>query len=356
MHPPTARIRIKHLRHNYLWLKKYHQGPLLAVVKSDAYGHGMLQCAKAIADIADGFAVMYLEEAILLRTQGIDNPILLLEGLIKKSELKEVAHHNLWLTVQSEEQLLALMTVSCSRPLQIWLKMDTGIHRGGITPDQYEATYCQLATHPNVKDIVYMTHFACADDTQNTTTSQQIAQFDTTCASLPIHPISIAASSAILGHPNTHRGWGRAGIALYGISPLCKKTQHALKPVMSLTTILFGIHPIESGQAIGYGATFITTRPTLVGIVACGYGDGYPRLATNGTLVKIGDHFCPIIGRPSMNFITVDLTDIPPQQIGNSVELWGDNIAVNTVAVSAKTNAYEVLCHIKATQLQWVAS
>jgi alanine racemase len=356
MHPLIARIRTQHLRHNYLWLKKCHQGSLLAVVKSNAYGHGMVQCAKAIADIVDGFALMYLEEAILLRTQGIYNPILLLEGIINKSDLNDVGHHNIWLTVQSEEQLLALVTSSLSKPLKIWLAMDTGMHRGGIAPSKYQTAYNRLSKHPNISDIVYMTHFACADDTKNAMTTRQIALFEKTCIALPTNPISIAASSAILGHPNTHRGFGRAGIALYGISPLSKKTQHVLKPVMVLSTILFGIHKIESGQAIGYGATFITTRPTIVGIIACGYADGYPRSVTNGTLVKVDNYFCPIIGRPSMNLITVDLTDIPPQKIGTPVELWGDNIDVNTVAASAKTTSYELLCHIKPTQLQWVAS
>ncbi|QQS16956.1 MAG: alanine racemase [Neisseriales bacterium] len=351
MRPLTAFINTRYLRHNYRWLKAQHKGPLLAVIKSNAYGHGMIPCARALADIADGFAVMHLEEARLLRAEGIHLPILLLEGVLSKTELLLVAKQNLWLSVQSSEQINTLLSAHLPTALQIWLKMDTGLCRGGILPAHYAQAYKQLAHHQNVQQIVYMTHFACADDLHHPMTNLQIAQFDQACSSLPKNPVSSAASSAILGHPNTHRGWGRAGLALYGISPLIQDVPHALKPVMTFSTHLFDIHDVPAGQYIGYGATYQTIRPSKIGLITCGYGDGYPRLVSSGIPVRLHHTNCPIVGRPSMNLITIDLTNVLSPKIGTSVELWGNHISVNTIAQAAGTSAYEVFCHVKPNRL-----
>lgn len=352
MHP-LAFINTQCLRHNYRWLKTQHKGPLLAVIKSNAYGHGMIDCARALADIADGFAIMHPEEAHLLRTEGIHQPILLLEGVLSKTALLLAAEQNLWLSVQSSEQINILLSARLPTALQIWLKMDTGLCRGGISPAHYAQAYKQLANHPNVQQIVYMTHFACADDIHHPMTNLQIAQFDQVCSSLPKNPVSSAASSAILGHPQTHHGWGRAGLALYGISPLIQDIPHALKPVMTFSTHLFGIHDVPAGQYIGYGATYRTDRQSKIGLIACGYGDGYPILVPSGTPVRLHHTNCPIVGRPSMNLTTIDLTNLPSAKIGTPVELWGSHISVNTVARAAGTNAYEILCHIQPSQLAY---
>lgn len=344
MRPLLAEIRLNYLRQNYQTLKQLHGGKLLAVVKANAYGHGAVRCSLALADIADGFAVACVEEAIELREHGIEQPIILLEGVFEEAEYALVERYQLSPVVASQWQLEALLNYSWQTPVSVWLKMDSGMHRAGFFPHNYAAAYTALQQSPKVKEIINMTHFACADDEERHTTEMQIEAFD-----LGVEGISgassLANSAAILSYHQAHRDWGRAGIALYGIDPFMANDPR-LKPVMRLSSRIFGERVLQPHEPVGYGAIFYTKRSTRVGLVACGYADGYPRLASTGSPVSINGKRSRVIGRVSMDMLTVEINDTH-DGIGAEVELWGDEINVNEVAQKAGTIAYELLCHVK---------
>jgi len=355
MRPLVAEIRLDNLIHNYQLSRSRHGGRALAVVKANAYGHGAVECATALAGVADGFAVACLEEALELRAAGITLPIVLLEGVFEASELDDVARHGLWPVVQSEEQLQMLLAARPAAPFKVWLKMDSGMHRAGFYPQDYASAYQRLAASANVADIVKMTHFARADEPELSTTQMQIETFDAATAGLP-GEVSIANSAGILSHPRARRDWGRPGIVLYGASPLPEGNHDGdgLKPVMRLATKVFSVRELPAGETIGYGGTWTSDRPTRVGLIACGYADGYPRLASTGSPVAIDGQRSRIIGRVSMDMIMVDLTDVPGAGIGSEVELWGDQISVNEVAAAAGTISYELLCNVKRAHKRYL--
>lgn len=354
MRPLIATIRLDHFRHNYLLARQLHGGRALAVVKANAYGHGAVRCAQAVADVADGFAVACLEEALQLRAAGIEAPILLLEGVFEADELREVQAHGLWLVVQSEHQLQMLLQSPADKPYRVWLKMDSGMHRAGFFPQDYAAAYQRLAASGKVDAIVKMTHFARADEPAVMMTAEQIASFDAAIAALPGES-SLANSAGIMVHAAARRDWGRPGIMLYGADPLPVGAANVqLKPVMRLTSRVFAVRELAAGEPVGYGNNFVTTRPSRVGLIAGGYADGYPRLASTGSPVMIDGVRSRIIGRVSMDMITVDLTDVPQAGIGSEVELWGDAISVNEIAACAGTISYELLCNIKRAHFVYV--
>lgn len=349
MRPLVCEIRLNHLRSNYLTLKNIHGGKLLAVVKADAYGHGAVRCAQALHDIADGFAVACLEEAVELRENGITKPIVLLEGVFQTAEYETVDAFNLWPVVHTQWQLEGLLAHDWQKPATVWLKMDSGMHRAGFFPHNYAAAYTALQQSAKVGEIVKMTHFASADDAERGMTEMQLETFDLACENLD-GASSLANSAALLAYPKARRDWGRAGIALYGISPLSNALSGSLnadlKPVMRLKTQIFAERVLQPHEPIGYGATFYTKRSTRVGVVACGYADGYPRLASTDTPVAVNGERTRIIGRVSMDMMMVDLRD-SHTGLDSEVELFGDIVNVNEVAQAAGTIAYEVLCHIK---------
>ncbi|STZ76134.1 alanine racemase [Bergeriella denitrificans] len=350
MRPLNARIRLDHLRHNYQTLKRIHGGKLLAVVKADAYGHGAVRCAHALADLADGFAVASPDEAVALRESGIDNPIVLLEGVFEPEEYDLVARYRLWPAVGSQWQLEALLAREWDEPLTVWLKMDSGMHRAGFFPHHYAAAFTALKQCAGVAEIVKFSHFACADEPENGMTDMQLEAFDLACEGLP-GAESLANSAAILGVPAARRDWGRAGIALYGVSPFGGSDER-LKPVMRLSTQVFGERVLQPHSPIGYGATFYTSKSTRVGLIACGYADGYPRRASTNTPVAVEGQRSRIIGRVSMDMITVEL-DPAQDGLGCEVELWGDTVGVNEVAEAAGTIAYELLCNVKRAKFTY---
>ncbi|MES2637772.1 MAG: alanine racemase [Pseudomonadota bacterium] len=371
--PAVAHIRLDAFRHNYRVAKQLHSGFALAVIKANAYGHGAVQCAKAIENEADGYAVACLEEAMQLRQAGIKNPILLLEGFFEATELPEIVANDLWIVVHVEWQLNWLLESKLARPLNIWLKLDTGMHRLGLSASKYISAFAKLVNHQNVAKIVHMSHFANADYLSSAYTQQQIALFQQTVQQLSgtnnsAFETSLANSAAILGWPQAQTSWSRPGIMLYGANPLqanlhSQKTsddaliKHRLKPVMQLTSKIVSIHTINKGESIGYGSIFTAARDTKVGVIACGYADGYPRLATSenkiGAPVAVEGNITQLIGRVSMDMLFVDLTDIPMAVIGSKVELWGDQIAANDVAKFAETIAYELFCNVKRVQFNY---
>lgn len=355
MRPLVASIRLDNLKHNYLLARSQHGGRALAVVKANAYGHGAVRCARALADVADGFAVATIEEAIQLREGGLDQPIVLLEGVFEAEELALVRQHGFWPVVQSAEQLAMIEALPASaRGLTVWLKMDSGMHRAGFFPEHYAAAHQRLMGCGKVERIVKMTHFARADEPADSATRTQIETFDSVCAALPGDE-SVANSAAIMAHERAHRQWARPGIMLYGATPF--DTSHpaaaGLRPVMRLTTRVFGTRELPAGQPVGYGGTFVTERPTRIGLIACGYADGYPRLASTGSPVAVDGVRTRIIGRVSMDMITIDLTDLPHAGIGSEVELWGDAVGVNEVAAHAGTIGYELLCNVKRARFEY---
>lgn len=351
MRPLICEIRLNYLRENYQTLKKIHGNKLLAVVKANAYGHDSVKCAQALHDIADGFAVACLEEAVVLRDNGISKPILLLEGVFDIQEYDVVDKLELWTVVHHQEQLENLLAHNWQKPATVWLKMDSGMHRAGFFPHNYAAAYTALAQSNKVAKIVKMSHFACADEAEVGMTEMQLETFDSACQELAGEE-SLANSAAMLRFPAARRDWGRAGLALYGIAPTAEFSG-SLKPVMRLTSQIFAERVLQPHEPIGYGATFYTKRSTRVGLVACGYADGYPRLASTDTPIAVDGNRTRIIGRVSMDMLTVDLNN-SHANLHDVVELFGDTISIHEVAASAGTITYEIVCNIKRAKRVYI--
>jgi alanine racemase len=353
--PTIAHIRLDAFRHNYRVAKQCHGGKALAVIKANAYGHGAVHCAKSIENEADGFAVACLEEALQLREAGISEPILLLEGFFEAIELPEIVANDCWIVVHAQWQVEMLLTAKLARPLHVWLKMDSGMHRVGLSPSEYAQAYERLHSHKNVAIIVAMSHFANADNLGSGHTLQQIEIFQQTIQAVKHSgnlETSLANSAAILGWQQAKRDWSRPGIMLYGADPLMA-VDTKLHPVMQLTSKIISIRNIKKGDSIGYGSIFTAEQDTTVGVVACGYADGYPRSAIIGTPMAVDGKMTRLIGRVSMDMLFVDLTNNPAANIGSQVELWGNQVPANAVAISAGTIAYELFCNVKRAHFQY---
>lgn len=354
--PAVATIRLDAFRHNYRMARKMHGGKALAVIKANAYGHGAVQCAKAIKNEADGFAVACLEEALELRRAGIRNPILLLEGFFEAAELPEIVANDLWIVVHAQWQVDILLEAKLAKPLNIWLKMDSGMHRVGLSPTEYSQSFMPLCKHANVEKIVLMSHFANADNVNSQHTAEQVDVFKNTVAGLNSKAykaeFSLANSAAILGWPIAQTNWSRPGIMLYGADPLMT-VDTKLRAVMQLTSKIISIRPIKKGESIGYGSMFTADKDTVIGVVACGYADGYPRSASNAAPAAVDGKMTKLIGRVSMDMLFVDLTDIASAKIGSTVELWGDQVLANNVAKAAGTIAYELFCNVKRVEFRY---
>jgi alanine racemase len=350
--PARALLRRRAALHNLTLLRRAAGGSrLLAVVKANAYGHGLTRVApwlEAAEEPPDGFAVACLEEAVALRETGVAAPIALLEGVFEARELAEAARLSLIVMVHAPWQVEALAAARPSRPLAVWLKVDTGMHRLGFPPQQVPAVLARLEAMPQVRGpVVLTTHLACADDPDAPETDRQLEAFAEVTAGHP-NPTSIANSAALLSRPTARGDWVRPGIALYGASPFAagSAAELGLTPVMQLTSRLIAVNPQRRGAAIGYGATWTCPEDMPVGVVAAGYGDGYPRHAPNGTPVLVTGRPAPLVGRVSMDMLCVDLRGHPSARVGDEVVLWGDGLPVDEVARRSGTIAYEVLCGV----------
>ncbi len=366
--PAIAHIRLDAFRHNYHVAKAMHGGKALAVVKANAYGHGAVQCAQAIANEADGFAVACLEEALELRQTGIRKPILLLEGFFEAAELPKIVANDCWIVLHAQWQVDIFLAAKLAKPLHVWLKMDSGMHRVGLAPANYQQTFMSLAGHVNTASIVLMSHFANADNLKSTHTKQQISVFQQAVQTLKFDEVSLANSAAILGWPQSYNHWSRPGIMLYGTDPLAANAlnqvakrvvsghQQSLRAVMQLSSKIISIRSLQKGESIGYGSIFTADKDMTIGVVACGYADGYPRSTTGATFnapVAVDGKLTKVIGRVSMDMLFVDLTDITTAKIGSTVELWGDQVLANDVANAASTIAYELFCNVKRVQFKY---
>ncbi|KAI3606027.1 Alanine racemase (plasmid) [Cupriavidus necator H850] len=349
--PAFAKIDLAALRHNYERLRTLHGGRALAVLKANAYGHGAVRCAHALTDIADGFAVAFLEEAVALREAGINAPILVLEGMFDAHDLQVAQELELWIVVHHEAQLRMIELSACTTPLHVWLKLNTGMERAGFAPEDAAAVHSRLVSTGKIEQIILMSHFARADEPDSEATAAQIERFDNATAGIA-GDRSLCNSAGVLAWPDARLDWARPGIALYGADPI-PSGEHGLLPVMTLESRVFAVRDLQAGEALGYGARFIASRPTRVGLVAMGYADGYPRTAPEGTAVMVDGQVSGIIGRVSMDMLTVDITDHPSTGIGSRLELWGPRIRVNDVAHASGTIAYELLCNVKRVPLQY---
>jgi alanine racemase len=346
--PLRARIHLDAIRHNYCYAKQLApHSKALAVVKANAYGHGAIAVATALADLADGFAVACIDEAMELREAGLRQPIVLLEGVFHPNEIAVVERADLQMVIHCQEQLAWLLAARPQRQLNCWIKIDSGMHRVGFAPAEFAAVYTALNASPHIGKLVAMSHFARADEPNLPYTTQQIAVFEHTLKGLAI-PRSLANSAAILAYSNAHVEWTRPGLMLYGASPFAEAQPlaTALRPAMTLESALISVRNLPAGEPVGYGGRFVCERPTRVGVVAIGYADGYPRHAPTGTPVAVNGQVTRLIGRVSMDMITVDLTDISEAHVGAPVELWGATIPASAVAAASETLAYQLFTGI----------
>jgi len=344
----TASINLSAIKENYLYAKSLApNSKAIAIIKADAYGHGAIKVANELNEVADAFGVACIEEAIELIDSGIDTtPILLLEGVFEESELTLVDKHNLIVTVCNSIQLQWLLDADLNAPVDVFVKYDSGMGRLGFQDDTFIQTINFLEESKNISEITLMTHFSSADDLGGTLTTKQISNFDNTLYAKK-YPGSLANSAAILKWSESHREYVRPGIMLYGSSPFLEETPlKNLTPAMTLTSLLISIKSFKAGQSIGYGCRYICKKNTLIGVVAIGYADGYPRSAIDGTPVFINGVKSKIAGRVSMDMITIDLTGVPNPQIGDHVELFGENVSVDEVAKYCNTISYEIFTKI----------
>jgi alanine racemase len=350
MRPTKAIIDLAALRSNVGLVRRLSPSSrLLAVVKANAYGHGAEQIAAALAEHVDAFGVATITEGLALRASGVERPILLLEGFFEATEIPDIAQHDLDTVIGSMEQLTALLAADLHRPLRVWLKVDTGMHRLGLRPEEFEVAYSRLKASNSISDVILMSHFAEADRTEGLATPTQLARFESTTAHLTA-PASLANSSAILAWPSSHRDWVRPGLMLYGLSPIDRPTPEAenLRPVMTLTSALSSVRTVDPGEAIGYGGRSVCSERTRVGVVPIGYADGYPREAPDGTPVLVAGRRTRIFGQVSMDMITVDLGPIPEAQVGTPVELWGAGLSASEVAEAVGTISYTLITGVSS--------
>jgi alanine racemase len=345
MRPTTARIHLGALRHNLAVAKsRAPRSRVWAVVKADAYGHGVGRVARALS-AADGLALLELDVALALRAEGERRPVLLLEGFFEARELPEIAARGLTPVVHRLEQIAMLESAPPSGRIPIYLKLNTGMNRLGLDQREFQAALPRLRACAGVGEITLMSHFADTEAGQGM--SRQMQRFKAMTEASGLQS-SLANSAAILRFPEAHGDWVRPGIMLYGCSPFAEESAEALglRPAMTLASELIAVRELGAGEGIGYGWTFAAPAPMRVGVVACGYADGYPRHAPTGTPVFVAGKRTRVVGRVSMDMLFVDLSGIPNAAVGSPVILWGERVSADEVAASAGTVSYELLCNL----------
>jgi alanine racemase len=352
--PLYAQLNLTAMRQNLARVREKAPGTqVLAVVKANAYGHGLTRVLPALED-ADGLALLELDAAISLREQRYMRRILLLEGFFAESELKEVAQRRLAIVVHDIEQVRMLEAAALARPLEVFVKVNTGMNRLGFRPAVVAGVCERLARAPAVAALRLMTHIARAEEEDGL--AEPLALFEAACRGLP-YPRSVANSAGVIRFSEVGGDFVRPGIMLYGATPLPYDTADmlGLRPVMTLRSEIIAVQDLRANESVGYGAQYTASRPHRVGVIACGYADGYPRHAPNGTPVRVLGTKVRMAGRVSMDMITVDLTDVPAARVGSPVVLWGEGLPVDDVAAAAATVGYELLCAV-APRVPFVTS
>ncbi len=345
----SATIATSALRHNLAAVRRKAPGArVMAVVKANAYGHGLAAVAGALSD-ADAFAVARVEEGLVLRAAGIGKPIVLLEGVFDREQIEAAAAAAFELVVHSPTQIELLRALSGAAPFTVWLKLDTGMNRLGLKESDFAAALAQLRALPQVRQPVRLfTHLASADDAGSDTTARQLARFDAATRHEPGER-SIANSAGLLNFPAARADWVRPGLLLYGVSPLADRlgAELGLEPVMTLRSRIIAVKDLAVGEQVGYGGTWTAARPTRLAVAAIGYGDGYPRSLGSGAPVLVNGVRAALAGRVSMDMIGIDVSDLAGAvRVGDPVVLWGPELPVEEIARLAGTIPYELLCGI----------
>jgi alanine racemase len=341
--PISATIDLAALRHNFsLARARAPRSRVFAVIKANAYGHGLLRAAQALRE-ADGYALLELDDAVRLREAGYEQRIMLLEGFFGIGDLRVVIEHNVGVVIHSRDQIRMIRDLPAGGNLDVLLKINTGMNRLGFTPADVPGALGQLQSNPAVAQITLMTHFANADDARGV--AWQMTEFERAAHGLRLAR-SLANSAAILRYPETHFDWVRPGVMLYGCSPFAEHTgaEIGLKPAMTLASELIAVRHLKRGETVGYGGMFTAQHDMTIGIVACGYADGYPRHAPNGTPVVVDGRLTGTVGRVSMDMLCADLDGVPGARVGSPVVLWGEGNPVENVAGAAGTVGYELMC------------
>jgi len=343
--PILAQVNLAALRSNLARVRERSPGAqVMAVVKANAYGHGLTRVLPAL-DGADGLALVELDAAIALRAAHYARRVLLLEGFFSPDELPEFSARRLATVVHHEQQVRMLETARLARPLEVFVKVNTGMNRLGIAPGAVGPLVERLSHCESVAVLRLMMHFARADEDDGI--AEPLRVFEAACKGLP-YPRSIANSAGVIRYAETGGDIVRPGIMLYGATPFAYDSAESLglKPVMTLRSELVAVQELAAGDAVGYGASYVAPAPRRIGVVACGYADGYPRHAPNGTPALVCGRKVPLAGRVSMDMITVDLAEVPEAQVGSPVVLWGEGLPVDDVAGAASTVGYELLCAV----------
>jgi alanine racemase len=344
--PLVATVDIAALQANLATAKKCAPNSrVLAVVKANAYGHGLAAAIRGFAR-ADGLGLIEPEGAVRLRELGWEKPIVLLEGFFDAEDLATVVDYRLDAVIHCVEQIEMLERARLGTKIDVHLKMNSGMNRLGFMPAAFRGAYERLRRIDSVRDITLMTHFANADNASFSALplAEQVRRFDTAADRLP-GLRSLSNSAADLLHPETAADWVRPGIMLYGGSPGGKSAaEFGLQPAMTLASAIIGVQHIAAGDAVGYGSLYIADKPMTIGVVACGYADGYPRHAPAGTPIMVDGVRTRLVGRVSMDMMMVDLTPVPQPRVGSTVELWGRNVPIDEVAQAAGTIGYELMC------------
>jgi len=346
--PIHARLDWTALRHNHAIVRRHvGSAQVWSVIKANAYGHGMLRMAHSLKN-ADAFAVARTDEGLSLRHCGLPHRIAVLQGFVSEEELLAHAASALEPVIHSEWQVRILENVRLSAPIRVWLKIDTGMHRLGILPDEFDSLLARLHQCESVaQPVPLMSHLANADALDDRFTDHQLTLFRDVTKSVATES-NIANSAGLLAWEKARSEWVRPGISLYGVSPFPDRTgnDEDLEPVMTFRTRLISIKLAEAGTRVGYGGDWTCQQPTWLGVAAVGYGDGYPRLARSGTPVLIRNQRAKLAGRVSMDMITLDLSDCPESRVGDPVTLWGQGLPVEEIARHASTIPYDLLCGI----------
>lgn len=348
--PTHVHIDTKALLHNVRRVRQCAPGKkIIAMVKANAYGCGLSSVLPVLEGHVDAFGVACLEEAMRLRALGSRSDCVLFQGVFSVDELQLVASQHFQCVIHQATQLQWVLNTPLATKIKVWVKINTGMHRLGFQPDELPGIIQALLACPWVDDeLGIMTHLACADEPAKACNQIQLQCFNKLTLLSPGLTTSIANSAAILVLPDSHADVVRPGIMLYGVSPFANQTgtELGLMPVMHLMSAVSAIHHCPANACIGYGSTWQSDKPTIIGVVAVGYGDGYPRHISANTSTWVNGFIAPIVGRVSMDMLTIDLTNCPGVKVGDKVEMWGQHIPVETVAKSAGTIAYELLCQM----------
>ncbi len=352
-----ALIDLSALRHNLRQAQEAAPNShVLAVIKANGYGHGLLRVANALADAA-ALAVARIDEGIALRQAGEQRPIVILEGFYDQQGLLDSTAHKLDPVIHEPGQIAILEQQRIPSPISCWMKIDTGMHRLGLPPELAADSFRRLAACESVEGVPRLiSHLANADAPDDPTTDRQIELFQSICQQVGVEA-SLANSAGTIGWSSSHFEWIRPGIMLYGASPFSDRvgTDDGLKPVMTLRSMLIAVNQCKRGDAIGYGGTWICPEDMSVGVIAIGYGDGYPRHASTGTPVLLNGQRVPLVGRVSMDMITVDLRSQPQAVVGDRVTLWGEGLPADEIARAAGTIPYQLFCGV-TTRVDFVES